>query len=114
MSPHLTGRSWPEIVSQSPSAASLVRYYISIFWIADASVYALGLVIALTSYRKAQRWGWYLWCIVALHGIAFIIASASAGGTMWANWTVHLSLEVLGLLLPYRMFFPKKAVQVPA
>jgi hypothetical protein len=104
---NLTGQSWTDIVAQSPAAVKLTRYFISAFWIADAAVYALGLAIAVTAYRQGMRWAWYVSWLVVVYGLVFIATSAAAGGTMWANWIVHLSLEVLGLILPYRKFFPK-------
>lgn len=103
---NLTGQSWNDLVVHSPEAVQLTRYFISLFWIADAAVYAMSLIIAVTLYRKGERWAWYISWLVVLYGLAFIAVSAAAGGTMWANWLVHLSLEVLGLLLPYRKFFP--------
>ena len=106
---NLTGQSWTDLVAKSPAAARLTRYFISEFWIADATVYALSLGIAVTVYRKGERWAWYLSWLVVLYGLAFIATSAAAGGTMWANWIVHLSLQVLGLVLPYRKFFPRTA-----
>ncbi|HEY3415995.1 MAG TPA: hypothetical protein VGM23_03830 [Armatimonadota bacterium] len=107
---NLTGHSWGNIVAQSPDAAKLIRFFISEFWIADATVYALCLALAVTVYRTGERWAWVLAAMVVLYGIVFIVTSAAAGGTMWPNWIVHLTLEVLGLALPYRKFFPKKAV----
>jgi len=109
---NLTGQSWNDIVAHSPEAVRLTRYFISLFWTADATVYALSLVIAVTLYRKGVRWAWYVSWIVVLYGLAFIAISAAAGGTMWANWIVHLSLEVLGLALPYRKFFPREVNQI--
>ncbi len=105
---NLTRRSWTDIVAQSPETVKLTRYFIPLFWTADATVYALSLVIAVTLYRKGVRWAWYVSWLVVLYGLAFIAISAAAGGTMWANWIVHLALEVLGLVLPYRKFFPRK------
>ncbi len=103
---NLTGQSWNDLVAHSPEAVKLTRYFISLFWIADATVYGMSLVIAVTLYRKGERWAWYVSWLVVPYGVAFIAISAAAGGTMWANWTVHLALELLGLVLPCRQFFP--------
>ena len=53
---NLTGQSWPDIVAHNPEAVRLIHYFISLFWIADAAVYAMSLIIAVTLYRKGERW----------------------------------------------------------
>jgi hypothetical protein len=70
--------------------------------------YALGLGIAVTCYRLGERWAWYLWWLVLPYGLAYAATSASLRGTLWVNWGVHLSLELLWFLQPHRKFFPKR------
>ena len=63
-----------------------------------------GLAIILKPFRNGERWAWYvLWyypAFFAIHILAF--------GTLIPD-VVFLLISLLGLLLPYRRFFPKDA-----
>ncbi len=60
--------------------------------------------IALTGFREHQRWAWYfmLWFLASL------VADVALAGGLDPPADVGIALSVLGLLLPYRKFFPKK------
>ena len=66
------------------------------------------ILISSTSYRKGKKWAWYLlWYVPAFWVIAGYLQYASGGQIPLV--TIILSpVPVLGLLLPYRKFFPKK------
>jgi preprotein translocase subunit SecG len=74
---------------------------------AVAGMAIFGLAIILKSYRKGEKWAWYvLWyypVFFAIHIVAF--------GTFLPD-IIFLVISLLGLLLPYRKFFPKKQLQL--
>jgi hypothetical protein len=77
--------------------------------IGDSGVFALILFFfvtgtALKSYRKGEKWSWYVfWSLPAL-----IVTSLVLTGFFDPPAWIILVLSLLGLLLPYRKFFPKK------
>ena len=82
----------------------------------------LVMAISATAYRRGEKWAWYaLWSIPALF-IGFMTLWINAGATLTVLALVGgrgvlqeglpffellLILSLLGLLLPYRKFFPK-------
>ena len=68
------------------------------------------VLISSTSYRKGKKWAWYLlWYVPVFWVIAGYLQYAS-GGQIPLVTIVLSPVPVLGLLLPYRKFFPKAQV----
>ncbi len=71
---------------------------------------ALGVIVTAmsgVSYRRGEMWAWYaLWAVPAL---SFVILASHwiLGRIAWLHLFL-LVVALLGLLLPYRKFFPKK------
>lgn len=105
---NLTGLTWEQIVSQSPAAARLTSYFIGQFGIAEAGFSILTMGISALGYRKGERWAWYVLCFVPIVWLGYVVTNLAVGGTFWIQAGVVLVLALLGLLLPYRKFFPKK------
>jgi len=105
---NLTGITWEQIVSQSPAAAKLTSYFIAQFGIAEAGFGILTMGISALGYRKGERWAWYVLCFVPIVWLGYVVTNLAVGGTFWMQTGVLLILAVLGLLLPYRKFFPMK------
>lgn len=80
---------------------------------------ALGLVmlwagvstgaLVIVSYRKGERGAWYALWMVPVVSLGYMALNLSYGGSFWPVFIVVLILALLGLLLPYRKFFPSKA-----
>ena len=68
------------------------------------------VLISATSYRKGKKWAWYLlWYVPVIYVIGLGIGQYASGQI--PLWSTFLSpIPVLGLLLPYRKFFPKAQV----
>lgn len=74
---------------------------LSTFWV---GMNAFGLAITLKSYRSGEKWAWYtLWYFPAI----FLIHSLFVP---LPHNILSVIMPVLGLLLPYRKFFPKHSV----
>jgi len=66
-----------------------------------------GTVITLKSYRRKERWAWFtLWfypIFWTLH-----LAGGLPPGNDHIHQVVFIVISVLGLILPFRNFFPRK------
>ncbi len=102
----ITGRTWDEIVTGSPGIVNLIRGISRVFGLALLGFSAFGMAISGVSYRKGERWAWY----VSWYLPAFLIGLAihESGGAFLAMPILFLIVALLGLFLPYRRFFPAK------
>jgi hypothetical protein len=78
--------------------------------IIDLGVAFFIITISLTAYRRGEKWAWYaFWFIPAFFlGFVAINFSIDAGPSLLLPLTLFVILSLLGLLLPYRKFFPSK------
>jgi hypothetical protein len=105
-----TGVTWSQLLVSDPKVA---RYLASILiddGISGVGLAVFGMVVSFMSYRKGEKWAWYLqWSnpigilaaqlnVYLLTGSTFVILLAA----------VFIFACLLGLFLPYRQFFPRK------
>ena len=109
----LTGRNWEDVVRNSPGLAGLVLQWVRAAGIATLGFSIFGIAISISGYRKGIRWTWYAsWSIPAVI-VGFTLNNASVGGSLGPVFLTLLIVAILGLLLPYRKFFPKKQPVTP-
>jgi hypothetical protein len=72
------------------------------------------LAITLTGYRKGEKWAWYMmWSVPALLVSDAVFSVVFIGDINQALQFIPITaITMLGLLLPYRIFFPKKLLDV--
>ncbi len=104
----ITGMSWEEIVTSTPGVARFISEVIRMSSLFQLGWSLLGTLIAAIPYRKGESWAWYvswytpiLFAIIATRLLIF-------GGIVWPLFILLLIVSLLGLLLPYRKFFPRK------
>ncbi|MDV3244586.1 MAG: hypothetical protein LYZ66_05355 [Nitrososphaerales archaeon] len=95
------GMSWTQLVTAQPRIAGFISHLSTsngiIAAVADVSVIA----ISFRSYRRGEKWAWYTFLAVPiLFGLATIITTPDN--------LLFAIIAAVGLLLPYRKFFPKK------
>ena len=74
---------------------------------------ALVMAISRFSYRKGDQWAWYALLIVPLFVLGGMIDNILAGQTSILFFSIPLVIiSLLGLLLPYRKFFPRKQASI--
>ncbi|MDV3244584.1 MAG: hypothetical protein LYZ66_05345 [Nitrososphaerales archaeon] len=114
---NLTGMDWNQIVSAQPGFATFINGSLieSSFFLIGFSL--LGMAIARTSYRKGERWAWYvcwylpLWYVSSIYLVATNAEGAGATAPfLYFFYLLLMIVTLLGLLLPYRKFFPRKQV----
>ncbi len=85
--------------------ADYIKLITSVLGLVELSFSFFIMATALKSYRKGEKWAWYVfWSPPAL-----AVTSTFLFGLSFET-TIILVLSLLGLLLPYRKFFPKKQV----
>ena len=90
-----TGRSWPELVATSPTAAAFMGVLFRVYGAYIVAFGLLAIAIAATAFRHGDAWAW--WGLLVANTIAFVSA-------MTYDWTVgaigpfELS-EYLGLVV---------------
>ena len=106
----VTGMSLSELQVSNPVAIELVRFLFGAIGNLKISWSLLVLVITLTDYRKGERWAWYtLWlCPAILVGQGLFDSVFLGDFNEMLQWIPIMSISLLGLLIPYRKFFPRK------
>jgi len=106
----VTGISLSELEASNPVSIELVRFLFGAIGNLKMSWSFLVLAITLTGYRKGEKWAWYtLWlCPAILVGQGLFDSVFLGDFNEMLQWIPITSISLVGLLLPYRKFFPKK------
>jgi len=107
----IAGMTLNELKVSNPGFYNLYIFYFSFGGLSDLGVAFFITAISLTAYRKGEKWAWYtLWFVPAYFiGSAAIAMSIESSLSLLLPETMFVILSLLGLLLPYRKFFPSKA-----
>lgn len=109
-----TGLSWSQLLSSDPRVATYLASVLVDDGISGVSLGIFGMVVSYTSYRRGEKWAWYLsW----LNPVGIITAQLNlyylTGSALTIILTiVFVTLCLLALFLPYRQFFPKESRSV--
>ncbi len=105
---HIVGQGLGDVDlgTASSDLANRVRLMDREIGIDQAAFSALVMIISGTSYRKGDRWAWYALWIVPVFFIGGAVNNLIGGGRI--NFSLSTFVALLGLVLPYRKFFPKK------
>ena len=106
---HVTGMSLSELDASSPKAYEMIRWLYGNLGMLKISWSFFLLAITLTGYRKGEKWAWYtLWLTPALLVGTGIFNSVFFNDiSEMLQWIPITTISLIGLLLPYRKFFPK-------
>ena len=106
---HITGVSWSELEASFPEATELVRFLFGTIGVLKTSWSLLVLSITLWPYRKGEKWAWYtMWLVPAVlvhQGLWYSVFLGDFNEML--PYIPIVAVTLLGLLLPYRKFFPK-------
>jgi hypothetical protein len=106
---HITDMPLSELEASFPESTELVLYLFGALGMLKTSWSLLVLAITLTGYRKGEKWAWYtLWLVPALLVGQGLFNSVFLGDFKeMLQWIPITTISILGLLLPYRKFFPR-------
>lgn len=103
----LTGLTLDEMEAQIPG---IRRYVGGISRQLGNFMLAMGVLImgvAAVPYRKGERWAWYTCWIIPILLAIQIVNSLATGGFLWQVELAAMFFALMGLLLPFREFFPR-------
>lgn len=102
------GISWSSFVSSGQGTVTYVEGLLRLFGVITAIAGALAAAITVTAFRGGERWAFY---VLFLTSVGLIYATGDlylGGGSTWPIYLVLLVVDIIGLLLPFRTFFPKQ------
>ena len=107
----VTNMPWSELKASSPKAADFVIFVYGQMGILKISWSFFVIAITLTGYRRGEKWAWYImWSVpVMLVSDALFSAIFISDVSQTLQFIPITTITLLGLLLPYRKFFPSKA-----
>jgi len=106
---HILGMSLSELEASFPEATELVRFIFGTVGVLKTSWSLLVLSITLWPYRKGEKWAWYtMWLVPAVlvhQGLWYSVFLGDFNEML--IYIPIVAVTLLGLLLPYRKFFPR-------
>ncbi|UCG44726.1 MAG: hypothetical protein JSV58_04805 [Candidatus Bathyarchaeota archaeon] len=101
--------SWSELEASSPITINLIRFMYGGLGLLKVSWSFLVLAITVTGYRKGEKWAWYtLWLVPGLLVSSALFNAIFLGDVFqMLEFIPILSISLLGLLLPYKKYFPR-------
>lgn len=111
----ITGMTWEQLEATSPNAAAMIDFKVRLGGIQFLFLGLFSMAIALTGFRRGERWAWYtMWLyplFLGLHSLVILSAyrHPQAGIPVpLVSGPVVLVITALTLALSYRRFFPKQ------
>jgi hypothetical protein len=104
----VTGTRWSELAVSNPSFFKFIGLVNTEGGVLRLALAILITAISLKSYRRGERWAWYLFWLLLVTLVANLAVNELYGTSIVGFSIPFLVLYLLGLLLPYRKFFPKK------
>lgn len=109
----VSGIAWEVVKTTDPGVANLVNLLSSLIGSLWIGLSVMGIIVTATGFRNGNRWAWYaLWSmplVMLLIFITFLSADLVEGSpsppALFSAPGLFV-MAVLGLLLPFRKFFP--------
>jgi len=104
------GMSLNEFEVLSPEATQVVRYIFGLVGMLKISWSFFVIAITITGFRKGEKWAWYILWLAPIS----LVSQGIFNSFFFSNinemlqWIPILILNLIGLFLPYRKFFPKE------
>jgi len=112
----ISGQTIEDLKTSSPMFFNLYNFYFSGGGLSDIGVAFFLIIVSIFAYRTGQKWAWYsLWFVPLFFiGWLFLILPLpeKAQSSMFVPLMLFIVLSVLGLLLPFKKFFPKNTTNI--
>jgi hypothetical protein len=104
----VTGFKWDELAAVGPTTARITSLSVRFAGAAGLCAGVLAMAMAMTSFRRGDRWAWYAaWALPLFAGLELIVLAAygavSGSSLLWDGTLAALGL--LGLAVSYPAFF---------
>lgn len=109
----ITGTQWNALAASNPRIFNFISLVSTENGVTQLTLAILIIAISLNSYRKGEKWAWYLFGLLPVTSIVYLTVNELYGVSIVGYTAPFLVLYLLGLLLPYRKFFPKKQTKPP-
>jgi hypothetical protein len=105
----IAGKTIDELKSSNLMFFNLYNYYFRSGGISDIGFAFFLTVISVTAYRRGDKWAWYaFWFVPAFFlGYTALSLTLESSSSTLPPLMVFIILSLIGLLLPFRKFFPR-------
>lgn len=100
-----TGVPWDEVVSENATAMTLLRGVSRVAGLAFLGFGLLVVAVAAVPYRRGERWAWFALWVVPAFMTGLLVHELE--GDFVQMPALLLAISLGGLLLPFRVFFPR-------
>jgi hypothetical protein len=110
-----TGMTWSQLATTNPKFASFLASTLIDDGISGVGLAIFGMVVSLTSFRRGEKWAWYVsWSMpIGILAAQLNVYMLTGSVIVIILSVVFVLVSLLALFLPYRQFFPKKMTRVP-
>ncbi len=104
-----TGLTWSQLMSSNPRLADFLGSTLVDDGISGVGLAIFGMVVSMTSYRRGEKWAWYIsWSMPVGILAAQLNVYVLTGSIMVILLAlVFIAVSLLALFLPYKQFFRK-------
>jgi hypothetical protein len=108
----ISGQTIENIKASSPMFFNLYNFYFRGGGLSDLGLAFFLIVISMTAFRQGQKWAWYAFWFVPVYFLSWVglclTLPPESSSSLIPPLTVFIILSLVGLLLPFRKFFPRK------
>jgi hypothetical protein len=108
----ISGKTIDELKTSLPPLFNLYNFYFRGGGLSDLGFAFFLIVISVTAYRQRQKWAWYAFCFVPAYFLSWIGLSltlpSESSSSLIPPLSVFIFLSIVGLLLPFKKFFPSR------
>ena len=110
----VTKMPWTDLKASSPVASNFVIFVYGQMGLLKISWSLFILAITLTGFRRGEKWAWYIMLLAPILLVSDAVFSVVFIGDInqVLSFIPITTITMIGLLLPYRVFFPKKQSDV--
>jgi hypothetical protein len=110
----VTNLPWTDLKASSPEASNFIIFVYGQMGLLKISWSLFILAITLTGFRRGEKWAWYIMLLAPILLVSDAVFSVVFIGDInqVLQFIPIIAITMFGLLLPYRIFFPKKRSDV--
>lgn len=108
----ISGKTINELKVSNPMFFNLYNFYFTGGGLSDLGFAFFLIVISATAYRIRQKWAWYAFWFIPVYFSSWIVLCSTlpfeSSSSLIPPLALFTILSLIGLLLPFRKFFPRK------